>query len=163
MAAPFPYHKHAECLHGWAKSELEHVGRIIATEDLHIQKSYAMSTVNGMAHLKDALYEAVNNPKISEYHKEDLLDLHGKVIRVMKHLIDDFNVDVGAIKAFNTEGVLSNLSYLNNNKSRNNSNNNKNKSRNNNNRNNSNNNKNNNNKSRNNSNNNKNTRKNRKH
>jgi len=128
MAAPFPYHKHAECLQGWAKSELEHVGRIIATQNPHIQKSYAMSTVNGMAHLKDALYEAVNNPNISEYHKEDLLDLHGKVIRVMKHLIKDFDVDVQAIKAFNTEGVLSNLSYLNknnnrNNKSRNNTNN----------------------------------------
>ena len=121
MAAPYKYHKYPECLHGWAKSELEHVGRIIATEDPHLQKSYAMSTVNGMAHLKDALYEAVNNPKISEYHKEDLLNLHGKVIRVMKHLIDDFDVDVDAIKAFNTEGVLSSLNYLNNN--RNNSNN----------------------------------------
>ena len=133
MAAPYKYHKYPECLHGWAKSELEHVGRIIAMEDPHLQKSYAMSTVNGMAHLKDALYEAVNNPKISEYHKEDLLNLHGKVIRVMKHLIDDFNVDVEAIKAFNTEGVLSSLNYLNNNKNNSNNSNNSRKNKNNNN------------------------------
>ncbi len=149
MAAPYKYHKYPECLHGWAKSELEHVGRIIAMEDPHLQKSYAMSTVNGMAHLKDALYEAVNNPKISEYHKEDLLNLHGKVIRVMRHLIDDFDVDVEAIKAFNTEGVLSSLNYLNashNNKNNNNSR--KNKNNNNKNNNNSRKNKNNNNKTR---------------
>jgi hypothetical protein len=128
MAAPYKYHKYPECLHGWAKSELKHVGRIIAMEEPRLQKSYAMSTVNGMAHLKDALYEAVNNPKISEYHKEDLLNLHGKVIRVMKHLIDDFDVDVAAIKAFNTEGVLSSLNYLNNNNKNNNNNSNSSKS-----------------------------------
>jgi len=139
MAAPYKYHKHADCLKGWAKSELEHVGRIIATEDTHLQKSYAMSTVNGMAHLKDALYEAVNDPEISAYHKSDLLDLHGKVIRVMKHLIDDFDIDLEPIKAFNTEGVLSSLNYLKNNNN-NKTNNNRNNKRNNNNRNNSNNN-----------------------
>jgi len=123
MAAPYKYHKHADCLKGWAKSELEHVGRIIATEDPHIQKSYAMSTVNGMAHLKDALYEAVNDPELPAYHKSELLTYHGKVIRVMKHLIDDFDIDTQAIKNFNTEGVLSNMNaYLKNSNNRNNSN-----------------------------------------
>ena len=98
----------------WVKSELEHVGRIIAMKDPHLQKSYAMSTLNGMAHLKDALYEAVQDPD-NEDHKKQLLRSHDGVIRTMKHLINDFDLDVATIKAFNTEGVLSNLNYLNNN------------------------------------------------
>jgi len=106
----------------WLSSELEHVGRIIAMKDPHLQKSYAMSTVNGMAHLKDALYEAVQDSADNE-DKTQLLRAHDAVIRVMKHLIADFKIDVNAIKAFNTEKVLSNLSYLQSNK--NNKNNNK--------------------------------------
>jgi hypothetical protein len=97
----------------WVKSELEHVGRIIAMKDPHLQKSYAMSTVNGMAHLKDALFEAVQDPDNGK-HRKDLLRAHDAVIRTMKHLIKDFNVNVGAIEAFNTEHVLSNLNYLKN-------------------------------------------------
>ena len=103
----------------WVKSELEHVGRIIAMKDPHLQKSYAMSTLNGMAHLKDALYEAVQDPE-NEDHKTQLLRSHDGVIRTMKHLIDDFDLDVATLKAFNTEGVLSNLNYLKNNKNKNN-------------------------------------------
>ena len=38
--------------------------------------------------------------------RSDLLTLHDKVIRVMKHLIADFKVDQETIKAFNTRGVL---------------------------------------------------------
>jgi hypothetical protein len=38
-----------------------------------------------MAHLKDALYELVNDSNYKD-KKEDLLRLHASVIRVMKHL-----------------------------------------------------------------------------
>ena len=96
---------------GWAASELEHVGRIIAMEDPDLAYSYAQSTVNGMAYLKDALFQMVNDPDYAS-HKKDLLITHDKVIRVMKHLIRDFGVDLDAIRAFNTRKVLSDLSYL---------------------------------------------------
>jgi hypothetical protein len=51
-------------------------------------------------------------------HKEDLLRLHGAVIRTMKHLVKDFKIDLNAIKAFNTRKVLSNrnFTYLKNTK-----------------------------------------------
>jgi len=122
MSSPYKYEKSSHGLMKWLSSELEHVGRIIAMKDPHLQKSYAMSTVNGMAHLKDALYEAVQDSADNE-DKTQLLRAHDAVIRVMKHLIADFKIDVNAIKAFNTEKVLSNLSYLQSNK--NNKNNNK--------------------------------------
>ena len=111
MASPYKYHATAKTVMEWANSELEHVGRIVACEDPNIQYSYALSTVNGMAHLKDALYELVNDSNYAE-KKEDLLRLHSSVIRVMKHLIKDFDIDLNTIKAFNTKGVLSDLSYL---------------------------------------------------
>lgn len=111
MASPKKYNMTVHCVMNWAKSELEHVGRIIALEDPDLQYSYALSTVNGMAHLKDALYELSQDSRY-ESHKADLLKTHGSVIRAMKHLIADFNVDVGTIEAFNTRGTLSNLSYL---------------------------------------------------
>jgi len=111
MAAPYKYEKSPHSLMQWLASELEHVGRIISTKNRHLQKSYAMSTVNGMAHLKDALYEAVQDPLNAE-HKVRLLRAHDSVIRTMKHLIRDFKVPVSHIRDFNTEHVLSNLSYL---------------------------------------------------
>ena len=95
----------------WAKSELEHVGRIVSMKDKDLQYSYAMSTLNGMAHLKDALYQMVNN-KDYEWKKHDLLKTHDSVVRVMKHLIKDYDLNLNTIKAFNTRHVLSNLSYL---------------------------------------------------
>ena len=52
------------------------------------------------------------NDKAYEHHKKDLLTVHAKVIKAMKHLIKDFKLDLGAIEAFNTRHVLSNLSYL---------------------------------------------------
>lgn len=97
----------------WVASELEHVGRIVAMKDESLQKSYAMSTVNGMAHLKDALYEAVQEEEHAD-QKTQLLRAHDSVIRTMKHLIKDFDINVRAIEDFNTEHVLSNLSYLKN-------------------------------------------------
>ena len=105
------YNTTAKCVMGWAASELEHVGRIIAMEDPDLAYSYAQSTVNGMAYLKDALFQMVNDPDYAS-HKKDLLITHDKVIRVMKHLIKDFGVDLEAIRAFNTRKVLSDLSYL---------------------------------------------------
>lgn len=115
MASPKQYHPTVKGIFEWANSELEHVGRIVSVEDPDLQYSYAMSTVNGMAYLKDAIYELVHDPKYST-HKEDLLRLHGAVIRAMKHLVKDYKIDLTAIKAFNTRKVLSdrNFTYLKN-------------------------------------------------
>lgn len=109
------YHMTFQGVMNWAKSELEHVGYLVAVRDPDIQYSYAQSTVNGMLHLRDALLELANDPKY-EHHKEELFRVHDKVIRVVKHLIKDFNVNLDDIKRFNTRHVLSNLSYLNNSK-----------------------------------------------
>ena len=124
MASPKEYHPTVRGVLEWANSELEHVGRIVSVEDPDLQYSYALSTVNGMAYLKDALYELVNDPKYST-HKEDLLRVHGAVIRTMKHLVKDFNIDLDAIKTFNTRKVLSNrnFTYLKNTKKENKTNN----------------------------------------
>ena len=111
MAAPYKYEVTVRSVMEWANSELEHVGRIAACKDKRIQYAYALSTVNGMAHLKDALFEIVNDDKYS-HSREDLLRTHNSVIRVMKHLIKDYNISLNTIKAFNTKGVLSDLSYL---------------------------------------------------
>jgi hypothetical protein len=97
----------------WAKSELEHVGRIASLKDKDLQYSYAMSTLNGMAHLKDALYQMVGD-KNYEWKKHELRKTHDSVIRVMKHLIKEYDLNLDTIKAFNTRHVLSNLSYLRN-------------------------------------------------
>ena len=99
----------------WAQNELEHVGYLVGVKDPDIQYAYAQSVVNGMLHLRDALFELVNDPNYSTHH-EDLQRIHDKVVRVVKHLIKDFNVNLEEIKTFNTHHVLSNLSYLNENK-----------------------------------------------
>ena len=96
---------------GWANSELEHVGRIASVKDKDLQYSYAQSTVYGMAHLKDALAQLVDETEHAD-KKRDLLRTHDKVIRVMKHLIKEYNIDLEPIRAFNIKHVLSNLSYL---------------------------------------------------
>jgi len=111
MGAPYKYETTLRSVMEWANSELEHVGRIASCKDKRIQYAYALSTVNGMAHLKDALFEMVNDTKYSE-KKEDLLRTHNAVIRVMKHLIKDYKINLNTIRAFNTKGVLSDLSYL---------------------------------------------------
>jgi len=95
----------------WAKSELEHVGRIVSMKDKALQYSYALSTVNGMAHLKDALFQMVNDPAYA-HRRKDLLTTHDQVIRTMNHLIRDFHVDLRTIRAFNTPRVLSPFTYL---------------------------------------------------
>lgn len=95
----------------WAAGELEHVGRIAGVKDKDLQYSYAMSTLYGMAHLKDALYELVNDPAYKN-HKTDLLRTHDTVIRVMKHLCKEYKLNLNAIRSFNERKVLSDLSYL---------------------------------------------------
>lgn len=110
-ASPKKYELTAKGLMMWANSELEHVGRIVAVKDPDIQYSYAISTLNGMAHLKDALYEYVTEGP-DNHMKGDLKIVHDKVIRVMKHLIKDFNLNIDEIKTFNTHKVLSSLNYL---------------------------------------------------
>ncbi len=111
MAAPYKYDMTVYSAMEWAKSELEHVGRIVSVKDPKLQYAYAMSTLNGMAHLKDALFELVNDPAYKA-HKRDLLKTHGQVIRTMKHLVKDFKLDLNAIRAFNTGKTLSSLDYL---------------------------------------------------
>jgi len=123
------YHATWKGVMGWAEGELEHVGRIAAVEDPDLQYSYAMSTVNGMLHLRDALFELVNDPDYKE-KKVDLLRLHDQVVRATKHLIKDYDVDLNAIKKFNTRGVLGSLNYLGMNNNKNNTKKNKNKNNN---------------------------------
>lgn len=97
----------------WANSELEHVGRIASIKDKDLQYSYALSTVNGMAHLRDALYQLVKDPNYRA-HSMDLLRTHDAVIRVMKHLIREYKVNLDTIRMFNTRKVLTDFSYLKN-------------------------------------------------
>ena len=95
----------------WAKHELEHVGRIAAVEDPDLQYSYAQSTVNGMMHLRDALFQMVKDPRYAE-RKADLLTTHNNVVRVLKQLIKNYKVKLSEIKRFNSRKVLSRPNYL---------------------------------------------------
>ena len=101
----------------WAKSELEHVGRITGVKDKTLQKSYALSTLNGMAHLRNALLQLVNDPEY-RHDKKDLLKTHDTVIRVMKHLMKDYVISKETIKKVNAYNVLGDLSYLSKGKTR---------------------------------------------
>lgn len=95
----------------WAKNELKGVGYLIGTKNSNIQYSYAQSKINSMAHLRNALLELVKDPRYKR-ERTDLVKVHDKVIRVMDHLISDFNVNLTDIKRFNTHHVLGNMSYL---------------------------------------------------
>lgn len=95
----------------WAEHELKHVGYLVGVKDPDIQYAYAQSVVNGMLHLRDALFEMVNDPNY-ENQKSDLLKTHDNVVRAVKHVIKDFHVDLDDIKRFNTRHVLSNLNNL---------------------------------------------------
>jgi len=99
------YRSTANGVFSWANSELQHVGRIASVEDPDIQYAYAISTVNGMMHLRQALAELLDNRDYEHYHT-DLKKTHDGVIRVIKHLIKDYNIDLGTIKKFNTRHVL---------------------------------------------------------
>jgi len=111
MAAPYKYETTVNSAMMWANSELEHVGRISSLKDKKLQYAYAMSTLNGMAHLKDALFELVSDPEYKNM-KADLLKTHNAVIRVMKHLIKDYHLSLETLRKFNTGNTLSNLKYL---------------------------------------------------
>ena len=115
MAAPYKYDMTAKAAMRWANSELEHVGRIAAVKDKKLQYAYALSTLNGMAHLKDALFELVSDSAY-KHHKVDLLKTHDAVIRVMKHLVKDYGLSLDTIRKFNTGRTLSKLNYLKNSK-----------------------------------------------
>jgi protein-tyrosine-phosphatase len=108
-------HKYEATAHGvmkWAQSELEHVGRIVSVKDTNIQYSYALSTVNGMLHLRQALTELIQDPDY-HMHTKDLKKTHDAVVRVIKHLIKDYNIDLNTINDFNTRHVL-NFNFLQN-------------------------------------------------
>jgi hypothetical protein len=111
------YNTTAHGLMMWAQGELEHVGRIAAVSDKDIQYSYAQSTLYGMAHLKDAIYQYVNKfPQCPM--KYDLLTAHDQVIRVMQHLKDEYYLNLDDIRAFNTRKVLTPFTYLKNKRSK---------------------------------------------
>jgi hypothetical protein len=92
----------------WAEHELKHLGRIAAVEDADIQYSYAMSTLNGMLHLKRALTELVNDSAYS-MQQEDLRRTLDQVVRAIKHLIKDYSLDLNTIQTFNTKKLLGDL------------------------------------------------------
>jgi hypothetical protein len=106
------YEKGCKDLQMWKEHELGHVGRIAAVKDKDLQYSYALSTVNGMMHLRDALYEKVVDPKTVEHHREMVQRDHDAVVRVIQHLIKDYGIDVEAIRKFNVRKVLRPFNYL---------------------------------------------------
>jgi len=95
----------------WANAEMAHVGRIASIEDADIQYSYAISTVNGMLHLRQAIFELIKDDSYSE-KLQDLQKTHNSVIKVIKHLIKEYDVDLETIKKFNTRGVLNGFNFL---------------------------------------------------
>jgi hypothetical protein len=89
------------------------VGKIIGVKDKGLQRAYARSTLNGMAYLRDAIYQLITDSKNPDYIKDELQILHDKVVRIMKHLIKDFDIDMKDIQEFNKNHVLLSLNYLN--------------------------------------------------
>jgi hypothetical protein len=109
-------HKYEASCHDiemWKDHELAHVGRIAAMKDKDLQYSYALSTVNGMMHLRDAIYERVIETKEKD-HRKKLQQSHDGVVRAIQHLIKDYKVNLDTIRAFNERHVLQDFSYLNN-------------------------------------------------
>lgn len=111
MATAHRYESTVKGTMAWANSELEHVGRIAAVKDADLQYSYALSTVNGMAHLRDALLELASDRSYNNEYPE-IARTHNQVVRVMKHLIREYKINLNTIRAFNTRKVLSDFSYL---------------------------------------------------
>jgi hypothetical protein len=109
-------HKYEASCHDiemWKDHELAHVGRIAAMKDKDLQYSYALSTVNGMMHLRDAIHERRLEVKDAN-HKKELHNLCNEVVRAIQHLIKDYKVNLDTIRAFNERHVLQDFSYLNN-------------------------------------------------
>jgi len=109
--SPKKYHPTVAGVQMWAAAELEHVGRIVSIEDPDVQYAYALSTVNGMLHLRNAIYELLHDSKYKSC-KSDLERSYGSVNRVINHLVADFNVNLDTIKNFNTHHVLGNISNV---------------------------------------------------
>jgi hypothetical protein len=110
-----PSHKYDITVQGvnkWAMEEIKQVGKIIAVKDKGLQRAYARSTLNGMAYLRDAIYQLITDSKNPDYIKAELQILHDKVVRIMQHLIKDFDIDMKDIQEFNKNHVLSSLKYL---------------------------------------------------
>jgi len=106
------YHATCHDIEMWKDQELEHVGRISAMKDKDLQYSYALSTVNGMMHLRDAIYEKVVDPACDEHHRKILQGEHDDVVRAIQHLIKDYKVNLETIKDFNERKVLRPFNYL---------------------------------------------------
>ena len=102
----------------WAMEEIKQVGKIVAVKDKGLQRAYARSTLNGMAYLRDAIYQLITDSKNPDYIKAELQILHDKVVRIMQHLIKDFDIDRKDIQEFNKNHVLSSLKYLDGRKTR---------------------------------------------
>lgn len=96
----------------WAESELEHIGRIAAVEDPDLQYAYALSTVNGMLHLRNAIYELMEDATYLN-KKSDLSVLYNKVNKALQHLVTEYKVERQTIQQFNTRAVLGNIGNIN--------------------------------------------------
>jgi hypothetical protein len=68
-----------------------------------------------MAHLRDALVELASDRSYNQEYPE-IARTHNAVVRVMKHLIREYKINLNTIRAFNTRKVLSDFSYLKNGK-----------------------------------------------
>ena len=109
--SPREYKTTVNGVSAWAKGELEHVGRIATVEDPDLQYSYALSTVNGMLHLRNAVYELLHDDAYQN-HEKDLQRLYDQVNRAVQHLIKDYEVDRATIERFNTRQILGNIRNL---------------------------------------------------
>ena len=103
--SPKQYKTTVNGVFGWAKNELEHVGRIATVEDPDLRYSYALSTVNGMLHLRNAVYELLHDGAYQQQAR-DLQRLYNQVNRAVQHLITEYNVERRTIERFNTRQVL---------------------------------------------------------
>lgn len=109
--SPKQYKTTVNGVFAWAKNELEHVGRIATVEDPDLRYSYALSTVNGMLHLRNAVYELLHDGAYQQ-HGRDLQRLYNQVNRAVQHLISEYNVERRTIERFNTRQVLGNIRNL---------------------------------------------------
>lgn len=105
------YHASCHDIEMWKDHELAHIGRIASMKDKDLQYSYALSTVNGMMHLRDAIYERFLETK-EEDHRKKLQESHDGVVRALQHLIKEYKVNLDTIRTFNERHVLRDFSYL---------------------------------------------------
>ena len=115
--SPKKYHMTTCGIKHWFRKEIDSVGYLAGVKDPDLQYSWAQSLVNGMLHLRDALYELVNDPAYKR-EKEELTRMHDKLVRVVKHVIKEYKVNLNTIKRFNTRHVLGPTNYLKNRKTR---------------------------------------------